>query len=378
GVQNQLKVYWGTGASSTSVGTYQTIYPKLKGQKGQFIALTKPVSVTLTDGASLQFPTGALTLRSDGGGKWTFTAATNEDGTSSVITGVNGLNATTGNFNATAANTAVFALGKTANGGLRYSLLGTGAAAATLSVVGGSGNTSLSQPAIVFVEEEDDNKDINTVTVSLSTEASGSNNQASINSLSFSDVLASEISLGSDSNINYAADKYGTFAKHWTSSQDKVWLYYPDLQVSANIAALAKDATFSEGTTTSGSTVKTPNPIKTPLAKLDKEVVDADKTTKNLILVGGPVVNTLVRDLATSNKTWDGNRWATEGQGTAILQLVSDAFATGKSALVVAGYSAADTRTVANVLQQYDSHTSELTGKMLAVWKNGVISSTTA
>ena len=124
--------------------------------------------------------------------------------------------------------------------------------------------------------------------------------------------------------------------------------------------------------------MKTPNPIKTPLAKLDKEVVDADKTTKNLILVGGPVVNTLVKDLATSNKAWDVNRWMTEGQGTAVLQLVSDAFATGKSALVVAGFSAADTRTVANVLQQYDSNTSELTGKSLAVWKNGVISSTTA
>jgi hypothetical protein len=369
---NTVYVYGGTSATNVMRGTYATVFPKIKTNKGAYVVLYNQSAVTLSNGLILQLPTGAITTTLYSTDLANFTIATNEDGTTGV-----GTSLATG-FNLTALASDVFTLGKTANGGLVYNITGIDATHATLKIVGGSGTAGLTSPAVVLVEEEDDAKDQYTITTTLGTEASGSNYQASINSVSFSDGLASEVALGSDSNNYYAVDRYGTFEKHWTSSQDKVWLYYPDLQVTANVAVLATGASFSEGTTTSGSTVKTPNPIKTPLAKLDKEVVDADKTTKNLILVGGPVVNTLVKDLATSNKAWDVNRWMTEGQGTAVLQLVSDAFATGKSALVVAGFSAADTRTVANVLQQYDSHTSELTGKSLAVWKNGVISSTTA
>ena len=116
-------------------------------------------------------------------------------------------------------------------------------------------------------------------------------------------------------------------------------------------------------------------PIKTSIARLDSEVTEADKSTKNLILVGGPAVNSLVSELATATKTWDSAKYREQGAGTTILNLVADAFTTGKSALVVAGHSKEDTRLASSILQNYDSYKTALTGKTLAVWKNGAIDS---
>jgi len=111
------------------------------------------------------------------------------------------------------------------------------------------------------------------------------------------------------------------------------------------------------------------------LGKLDTEVTSADKSTKNLILVGGPAVNTLVKELGDAGKTQTRDWYVSQGEGTAIVDLVADAFASGKSALVVAGYSAADTRAATSMLQNYDAYT--WVGDR-AVVKNGVISTTTA
>ncbi len=367
-----MNVWWGAGSANNSVGDYTTAFPKIKGQKGQYLALYNQSLVTLTNGNKLQLPTGAVTATLYSGSLWNFTATANEDGTTSV-----GTSLPTG-FNATAGANATFTLGKTSNGGLVYNISGASGSStsATLKIVGGSGGIGLTQPALVFVEEEDDNKDIYTITVSLGTEASGSNQQASVNSISFSDGLASEVALGSDSNVQWAVDRYGTFVQHGTSSQDKVWLYYPDLQVTANIAVLGKDSTIGGGTATGGGTVRSATPIKTSIAKLDSEVTSADKANKNLILVGGPAVNSMVKELADAGKTWATSKYVQEGAGTAILNLVADAFTSGKSALVVAGHSKADTRLVSGILQNYDAYKSDLMNKNLAVWKNGVISST--
>ena len=364
------KFWWGAGAANNSVGDFTTVYPRLKGQKGEYIAFANSTNpVTITSGGKIQLPTGAVTTTYNGATQdWTLAVAANEDGTSTVGTSLSStLNLSNGGVD-------TFTLGKTANGGLVYNITGVTNTTARIGVVGGSGQTQLTQPAIVLIEEEDDNKDRYTVTVSLGTEASGSNQQASINSISFSDGLASEVALGSDSNVNHAADRYGLYSVRSTSSQDKVWLYYPDLQVSANVAVLQKDATTSTGGTTS-TTVKQAVPIKTSIAKLDSEVTAADRSNKNLILVGGPAVNSLVAELAAAGKTWGRDQYIAQGAGTSILNLVENAFTTGKSALVVAGHSAADTRASATVLQQFDTHKTELTGKMLAVWKNNVYQS---
>ncbi|MEA2003529.1 MAG: S-layer protein [archaeon] len=78
-----------------------------------------------------------------------------------------------------------------------------------------------------------------------------------------------------------------------------------------------------------------------------------------MILVGGPAVNSLVAELAADGKTRTAEGWRTETDGvrdyadTALIQAVDDAFTSGKTALVVAGYSSEDTANAAYVLQNY-------------------------
>ncbi|RLG13216.1 MAG: hypothetical protein DRN71_05320, partial [Candidatus Nanohalarchaeota archaeon] len=58
----------------------------------------------------------------------------------------------------------------------------------------------------------------------------------------------------------------------------------------------------------------------------------------------GPAANKLVEDLATAGKTPDMAYWKSDLQGKYILQAVDDAFATGKTAIVVAGWEASETQ----------------------------------
>lgn len=118
--------------------------------------------------------------------------------------------------------------------------------------------------------------------------------------------------------------------------------------------ALAVKVYFGKesGTTTTGSTYNQIVPITTAVAKLDSEITTTEKA-KNLVLVGGPCVNTLVANLATAGKfdytcaNWPGSNFA-------IIKVVDDGFTTGKVALVVAGTRAADTRLGTSVLQLYN------------------------
>ncbi len=114
-------------------------------------------------------------------------------------------------------------------------------------------------------------------------------------------------------------------------------------------------------TTTAGETVKKVVPIKTPVAKLDTEVgVDENGVPTedtNFVLVGGPCVNTLVAKLAEMGKfryacdTWPGENFG-------IIEVIDDAFKTGKVAMVVAGTRAEDTRMATTVLMKYDEYLS--------------------
>jgi S-layer protein (TIGR01564 family) len=188
----------------------------------------------------------------------------------------------------------------------------------------------------------------------------------------------SGVTLGTDSTVVDYVDLYGTYVKRTTTGQDTLKVYYPDDQVVANIAVLGEGATISTTGGAAGATVKQAVPVKTPLGKLDTEITSSDKSTKNLILVGGPAVNTLVKELADGGKTKTRDWYVSQGAGTAIIDLVEDAFTSGKSALVVAGHSAADTRVAAGIVQTYDTHATDFAGKTTVVIKNGVISTTAA
>jgi len=112
-------------------------------------------------------------------------------------------------------------------------------------------------------------------------------------------------------------------------------------------------------TTTTGGTYQQPVPITQSVARLDSEIISSDEASSDLILVGGPCVNTLVAQLATASgnssamypytcASWPGRNFGS-------IRVIDNAFSTGHQVLVVAGTTAAYTRMAANVLQQYDT-----------------------
>lgn len=119
-----------------------------------------------------------------------------------------------------------------------------------------------------------------------------------------------------------------------------------------NLAVKAYFGTLGAAAT-AGSTVHEVVPVTSAVALLDSEVTSTYKAA-NLILVGGPCVNTLVADLATAGKFgYTCTGWP--GRNFGLVEVVDDAFTTGKFVLVLAGTRAEDTRMACHAVQQYDT-----------------------
>jgi hypothetical protein len=89
----------------------------------------------------------------------------------------------------------------------------------------------------------------------------------------------------------------------------------------------------------------------TSIVKLDIEVTDTDMADFNLVLVGGPVANVLVKKLVDMGKTPDDGSaadWAVTSGGD--YKLYTNGFDKGKDVLVVAGANREETRKAAQEL----------------------------
>ncbi|MEM5825770.1 MAG: S-layer protein [Candidatus Aenigmatarchaeota archaeon] len=170
--------------------------------------------------------------------------------------------------------------------------------------------------------------------------------------------------VGTSDVYNYLT-KYGTFVTH-DKNADKVHIYYPGNRPAYALVAVGSNPVWSTTEAvgpTPAVSYKTAVPVTTALAKLDSEVTQADRNEKHLILVGGPCANALVAELAAAGKfnyegapltcdAWNARTYA--GDVFGLIQLVDNAFATGKVALVVAGSRAEQTRWATSILQKYD------------------------
>jgi hypothetical protein len=146
---------------------------------------------------------------------------------------------------------------------------------------------------------------------------------------------------------------------------DKVVMKVPTTQLKG-IVAVGKDISVGGA---GGTTYKAANPIKTAVGKLDTEVGDTEKSEKNIVLVGGPCANTLVRTLLNSTEATCLSDFQTLGYtaGSAMIKYVANAWGTGTAALIVAGYNAADTRNACAVLEDYGAYASTLKGTEVKV-----------
>lgn len=125
---------------------------------------------------------------------------------------------------------------------------------------------------------------------------------------------------------------------------------YPDTFGYGNVYLLGSDGTITTGGVAGEVTTDVVLPITADIVKLDSEITSTDKTTKDLVLVGGPCVNTLVADLATAgNFPYTCAGWP--GRNFGRVQVISGGFATGYTVAVIAGTRAADTDLAARVVQ---------------------------
>lgn len=123
-----------------------------------------------------------------------------------------------------------------------------------------------------------------------------------------------------------------------TSGQKSVKLIYHGDEVAADTYITAPSATVSSTGTTTGATQLG------DVLVLDSEV--SSVSTKNLVIVGGSAVNAAAAKALGVSAGTSGSAFTTATgveAGQFLIKGVADVYSTGKIALVVAGYEAADT-----------------------------------
>lgn len=127
------------------------------------------------------------------------------------------------------------------------------------------------------------------------------------------------------------------------------------------------------GTTASTSgTVKQGVAITNSIAKLDTELTDADKK-KSIVSVGGPAVNSLSAQLLGVPFPSYGKA-STIAENTATIKSFPDFFTKGETVILVAGYTADNTRLGTSVLQQYATKLAGVTANAVTVTGTSVAS----
>ncbi|MFH1237618.1 MAG: S-layer protein [Candidatus Aenigmatarchaeota archaeon] len=117
----------------------------------------------------------------------------------------------------------------------------------------------------------------------------------------------------------------------------------------ANIA-IGTNPVLSTSAGAAGGTYNAAVPVTNPIAKFPSEVTQTAALDKDLILVGGPCANALVKTLLDTawSSTDSCAAWLADADlkdnGKGLIQVVENIFGSGKKALIVAGTSAQDTR----------------------------------
>jgi hypothetical protein len=335
---SSVKITWGTTSSyDGNTGAATSIYPRIKTKNGGWISILAPVA--LTDGTTYSLP-GTETLTSYEAGNAFVAADRGKDGEGALGSSHTGswkignINWTlTGDFNAT---TTVVGI-DTDN-----------------DEVANCNFNSTYGGAILFIEEKKttetnnaDNGDI----ICVYADTSGSTTPVEVS-------VSSPVATGtgtstwsglqtweSDSYTQSAVTRYGTYIKYNSQDNDKVEIYYPNEQLYADVLLATEGATVTGGEAGS-STV-------TPLGEvLVKDTEVSSVSSRNLIVVGGSCINSVAANLLDGAHCTSAFTEKTGiGSGQYVIESFGDAYATGKIALLVAGYEAQDTVNAATYLR---------------------------
>ncbi|HLD87202.1 MAG TPA: hypothetical protein VJB12_03990 [Candidatus Nanoarchaeia archaeon] len=163
-----------------------------------------------------------------------------------------------------------------------------------------------------------------------------------------------------DDDNDYAYSSYGAKAKFYSpsSNPEEFTVEYPADQRTPQVFITATGATLTESAASDGDAV-TIQKIDVGATKLASEVADIEAV--NSILVGGPCAN------AAAAEVMGNPADCTAGFEPGVGKIQMFDVGTGNVAMLVAGYSALDTRNAAQVVANYKSYTSSLKGSAVEV-----------
>ena len=203
--------------------------------------------------------------------------------------------------------------------------------------------------------------DYGTLTIPIAYSEGRSGNDVYITStptytLSTGEAWSGAVQVGG-SNYDYEAlTPFGTYMEYTGGDNPVATFYVPKEEVTYSVYVSPLSAVKKQsGANTYEEVVK----INPDVTVFDDQI--SDVTAQNLIVVGGPCVNSVAATLF-GNPTD-----CTQGfeQGKAMIKLFEQD--NGNVALLVAGYAADDTRRAAKVLANYDDYADKLQGKEVIV-----------
>lgn len=327
-----------SGASDT------VVYPTIETSEGAFAAFTDDLTdvVTDTDGTqttagaggylTVQLPTGTIYLDSYNDGANNHAAnAYSLDGTNWVpMTGATSVNV----------------------GGVAY-VITPSTTDGTFDIALDADQdtttaTALTDPALLLIQDTPEGAttpDAWIFPITYDTTDSRLELQSIISTHSPSEIWQSSTS---DPDVTKYADVWGTEVTHDVSAAGTATVIYPGMQ-RYHLVAVGENPAWTTGEAVEGGTFNVVAPVTTPVAKLDTEVTDADKAAYHLVLVGGPAVNRLTAEVwGLDYPTYGAESGIPENK--AVIEVIPDAFASGKNVLVVAGWEAEHTRLAAQLL----------------------------
>jgi len=326
-----------------STGNTAIVYPTIETSKGAKIALYEPLTIDLdnwdgsgTDISGLKLPNGngytSITITyvgndTDGAyvAQWNVTHGSSKETLSTDI-------GTAG------ADSIDFTVGQ-----LTYNLTTTATENQTVLYLQDIGGSNIEVPGLVIFEEEDDNNVYEALIVKM--EGGGISDAgvgvSDVETTWGSDSVWDNIQLESNDDIYKDIDLWGTIVTTDKSDSDQysVEISYPDEQVSAQVYASESSAVITPGTSGTGTVAELGS-----VTYYDNELT-ADAKAKNLIVVGGSCVNTVAAELLGGNLCTDDFTAKTGvGADQFLIQVFDSPYTTGKVAMLVAGYEAADTK----------------------------------
>ncbi len=212
-----------------------------------------------------------------------------------------------------------------------------------------TGSSGVNQSVLVNFSTPDANDFDNVIPMTYQFNLTAASGEVGFSESANNTVSVKFVSPSDETNTNYAYSSMGAYAK-WnnpTNDPDDLTIWYPKKQRLPQVFVIGTDATVSSK---GGEAVEsvTINRIDVGATKLASEV--ADVKAQNLILVGGPCANAA----AAEAKGNPDDCAAGYEAGKGLIELIDTG--AGNFALVVAGYSAADTRTATAVLANYGDY----------------------